>query len=211
MSLGGVLWLTACAVLPPPPGSESLGAYTLEAIPVSELPDGGVGSVLPDGGLECALPEVNPATFRFDAIVTRDPGTGEAFVTLGGGYHREAQWDGQVVTTLRSARRLFPSCRGCPETMASERMTFALMSQSQSEAVGRRCPPNPLDGGIPPPPGPDGGVSGPGQTPQGFDALYVCGTMTFSVSFVDPAAVSENCNQACATCVVRYGLVGERR
>jgi hypothetical protein len=207
-ALGLLVVLCGCPALPPPPGSENLGTYVMTAEPIRGLPDGGAGEALGDGRLRCALPDVPQVSFGFEVIVTREPSTGQAWLTLGGGYPRDAGWDGQVLDSESSARRLFPSCRACPATVATERITFALMSLSQSEAVGRRCPENPLDGGVP---RPDGGVTGPGPGEQGFDALYACGEMTFRVSLVEPAAPESGCDPACADCTVRYTLAGERR
>jgi hypothetical protein len=180
----------------------------MSAEPIAGLANGGVGELLPDGGLACSLPDVTRASFRFDAVITREPASGQAWLTLGGGYPRDAGWDGQVVDSVASARRLFPSCRACPATVATERITFALLSLSQSEAVGRRCPPSPLDGGVPKP---DGTITGPGQSDQGFDALYACGEVSFQVSLVEPASPESGCDPACADCTVRYTLAGERR
>lgn len=203
--------LSACEVLPPLPGSESLGAWSISAEPVRGLPDGGAGELLPDGALRCPLPEVSQAPFRFDARITQDPASGHTWLSLGGGYPRDAGWDGQVLDSVASVRRLFPSCGACPVTLATERITVALLSRSQSEAVGRQCPADALDGGVPAPPGPDGGLRAPGQTAEGFDALYACGELVFSVATSEPAAPESGCAPGCDGCVVRYTLAGERR
>lgn len=210
MMRGGVLFATlvlaGCPTLPPPPGGEKLGTYSISAEPV--LGDGGADSLRPDGGAWCPLVDVSPAAFRFDAIVTREPATGQAWMTLGGGYPRDAGWDGQVLESVAAVRRLFPSCAACPETIATETVRVALMSKSQSDAVGGQCPPNPLDGGVPMP---GGAIVGPGQTPAGFDALYACGTMEFAVTLSAPAAPESGCAVGCDDCIVRYVLQGERR
>lgn len=203
--------LSACEALPPPPGSESLGLWALSAEPVRGLPDGGAGELRADGEPWCSLVDVSPGPFNFDARITRDAASGKAWLSLGGGYARDAGWDGQVLDSVASVRRLFPSCGGCPPTIATERITVALLSRSQSEAVGRRCPPHPLDGGVPVPPGPDGGLRGPAQTPEGFDALYACGELVFSVALSEPTAPESGCAPGCDGCVVRYTLAGERR
>lgn len=203
--------LAGCPPLPPPPGDEKLGEYTIAAEPVRALDDGGVGELRADGGLWCPLIDVVPAAFRFSATVTRESSTGQAWLTLGGGYPRDAGWDGQVLDSSAAVRRLFPSCGGCRPTIATERIRFSLLSRSQSEAVGRACPANPLDGGVPAPPGPDGGITGPGQTVEGFDALYACGELEFSVALQDAGAPEPDCAPGCDDCVVNYTLVGERR
>lgn len=203
--------MAGCPPLPPPPGNENLGDYSIAANPVSALADGGVGELRPDGGLWCPLVDVSPTPFRFSATVTRESSTGQAWLTLGGGYPRDAGWDGQVLDSSAAVRRLFPSCGGCRPTIATERIRFALMSRSQSEAVGGACPEHPLDGGVPLPPGPDGGIVSPAQTVEGFDALYACGELRFSVALQDAGAPEPECSPGCDDCVVNYTLVGERR
>ncbi|MBE2252843.1 MAG: hypothetical protein IAE78_25145 [Myxococcus sp.] len=200
-----------CPPLPPPPGDESLGEYSIAAEPVAGLPDGGVGELRADGGLACPLVDVAPVAFRFSATVTRASSTGQAWLTLGGGYPRDAGWDGQVVDSVAAVRRLFPSCGACRPTIATERIRFALLSRSQSDLVGRSCPADALDGGVPAPPGPDGGLTGPAQTDEGFDALYACGALEFSVSLQDAGDPEPDCAPGCDDCVVNYTLVGERR
>jgi hypothetical protein len=205
-----LLLLAGCPALPEPPGDETLGLYSIAAEP--SVNDGRPESLRPDGGLWCPLVDVAPVPFRFNATVTRDSSTGQAWLTLGAGYPRDAGWDGQVLESVAAVRRLFPSCSGCRPTIATERIRFALMSRSQSEAVGRACPAHPLDGGVPLPPGPDGGIVGPGQTSAGFDALYACGELEFSVALQDAGGEPEpGCAAGCDDCVVKYTLVGERR
>lgn len=186
----------SCQVLPPPPGTEALGAYTVRATPSSSS--------------ACELPDVSAAPFTFDIVVTRDPTSGQAWLTLGAGYHRDAGWDGQVLDSSASVRRLFTSCAACPGTLATEHLRLALLSRSQSDVVGGRCPDGVLDGGAPQPTE-DGGVTLPGQTPSGFDALYACGALEFAVSLTEPPTADAGCPSACGTCVVRYDLEGERR
>lgn len=181
--------LLACRPLPPPPGSESLGDYSFLVEPPEQS--------------SCALPELQRPAFRFEGVVTREPATGAAWLTLGGGYVRDATWDGQVLDSVASERRIFPSCASCPSTVMSERMTFALLSRSQVEAAGERCPPElvrELEGG-----------AGPVMTPDGFDALLACGVLTLSVSLAEGAAASETCPAMCQTCVQTSTLSGERR
>jgi len=203
--------LAGCPPLPLPPGNENLGEYSITAEPVRGLVDGGAGEVRPDGGLWCPLVDVAPASFQFSATVTRESSTGQAWLTLGGGSPRDAEWDGQAVDSVAAVRRLFTSCGGCRPTIATERIRFALMSRSQSDVVGRVCPEHPLDGGIPLPPGPDGGITSPAQTPEGFDALYACGELQFSVALQDAGEPEPGCASGCDDCVVNYTLVGERR
>lgn len=196
-------------MLPPPPGNERLGRYSIAAEPVRGLPDGGIGELLEDGGLGCALPEVSPTSLRFEAQVTRDSSTAQAWLTLGPGYPRDAGWDGQLLDSTASVRRLFPSCGACSGVQATESIRFVLLSRSQSEVVGRRCPDNALDGGTPLP-NADAGVTPPRQTPEGFDALYACGELVFSVQ-ASQVEGGEPCPSICSECVVRYTLQGERR
>lgn len=187
-----------------------MGNYSIVADPVRALPDGGVGELRSDGGLLCTLPEVSSASVRFDAQVTREPSTNEAWLTLGSGYPRDAGWDGQFLESTASVRRLFSSCSGCSSVLATEAIRFALLSRSQSEAVGRRCPSDVLDGGLPSASSTDAGLTPPRQTPEGFDALYACGELTFSVH-ATPGENADACPASCSECVVRYTLQGERR
>lgn len=208
--LVGVVTASACPPLPPPPGTEALGDYVMVAEPERALPDGGPGSLRADGGPGCGIPEVTFAPLRFEVVVTREPSTGAAWLTLGGGYPRDAGWDGQVLDSTAEVRRLFPSCAACPPTLASERILVALLSRSQSDAVNG-CPALLPDGGLPALPRGDG-ITPPRQTMDGFDALYACGSLEFRVTFdagVD--GPDPSCPRACGECVVRYTLTGERR
>ncbi len=187
------LVLLGCPALPELPGSELLGTYSLGAEPF---------------GRSCLITDVSDAPFRFEASISRDPGTGHAWLAVSG-YPRDAGWDGQVLESHATVPRAFPSCRACA-TVATETVRLALLSRSQSEAVGNGCPAEPFDGGVPAADGQDGGVLLPRQTPEGFDALYACGELTFTVTLTDAGAVDPGC-EVCDNCRLSYRLVGERR
>lgn len=189
--LGAALALSAC---PPPalPGDEHLGTYAVEATAAERA---------------CALEEVSGGDFFFDATLTRTSGSAEAFLTLAS-YSRAATWDGQVFTSEASARRVFAACGAC-STRVEERFEVAVLSRSQGEALGHRCPPDALDGGVPAPDA-DAGLLLPRATALGFDAVRLCGALTTRVvaeGTVDGGA----CEPQCGACTVRWRLTGERR
>lgn len=117
-------------------------------------------------------------SFTFDAILSHDPSTTQAYMRLGS-VERDAGFDGQVFTSLHSAARLFTECgSNCSGTTIAETIQVAVLSRSQEQAAGGTCPPNPLDGGVAPP---DGGVAGPRSLPGGFDAVRACGVLVDAV------------------------------
>jgi hypothetical protein len=83
-----------------------------------------------------------------------------------------------------------------------ERLTVALLSQSQSSFLEGRCPPQPLDGGVPVPEG-DAGVLAPDSTESGFDAVRACGVL------VNTLLPAEGC--LCPGCSITYEVSGVRR
>lgn len=197
-----LLLLAGCPVTPPP-GDLPMGQYAIKAT--------GGAPLLPDGGLdrppECPmLEEVTGADFDFDVVLTRESSSQRAWVTLAG-YSREGTFDGQVVTSEASANRVFEACSKC-STRVVETISVAVLSTSQSEALGDACPESPLDGGVVA--NPDAGVLPPGKTSQGYDAVRVCGELTTQVvaqGQVDGGA----CEPQCDGCTVRYSLRGARR
>lgn len=189
----------------PPPGDQPMGSYAMSATGgergfVSEV-DAGV-----DGGLSCQLVEVTAADFTFDAVLTRESTSERAWVTLTG-YSREGTFDGQILTSEASASRVFAACSKC-STRVVETMTVAVLSRSQIEAAGGQCPPHALDGGVASPN--DAGLTGPRQTPQGYDAVRLCGELTTLV-VADGLGDGGACDPMCGGCTVRYQLRGERR
>jgi hypothetical protein len=156
----------------------------------------------------CALDEVQVAAFSFDVALSANPDAGETFLTLSGGVSRAATWDGQVARATAQARRYFRQCAGCV-TRVEETIELALLSLSQSQAVGGACPAAPLDGGAPAPD--DAGVSLPGTRDEGFDALLACGELRTRVLVVEGPGDGGACPEACSACDVTYTLTGVRR
>lgn len=193
--------LLALAACPPAkiPGDENMGLYALHAAP----------EVLDDAGVGCDIADesIDRAGFDFDATLSRNTGTTDAFITMNG-VNREGTWDGQYLYSVATAQRVFQACRDCT-TRIEETMHFALLSRSQNDAVGQVCPPSPLDGGVPAP-NVDLGITLPGMTPLGFDGIRACGiiaTRVLAEGTVDGGA----CPEICSQCAVRYQLTGVRR
>jgi hypothetical protein len=197
---GAAVVLLAC---PPPklPGDQSMGTWRVTADFESRSP-GCALSELPMLDVDGGLPP--PLTFEF--VLTRDTGSTAAWMTLAG-YSREGTFDGQYVTNIASAPRVFTECSQC-QTRLIERLDFAVLSRSQAEALGGACPPNPLDFGVLPSPTADGGVTLPRQTVNGFDAVRLCGEMSNEV--VADADAGE-CAPECTGCFITWTVRGERR
>lgn len=195
-----LLMFVSCRLLPPPPGDEQLGEYAFVGEPRHDLPDGGHGELLSDGGLACGVSELSLPTFRFDGTVTRDTATGQAWLTLGAGYPRDAGWNGQVLDSVAAERRIYPSCAACGSVVATERITFVLLSPAQVDGLGGNCTDDALAV-------PDGGA--PMVTADGFNAALACGRLELSLSV--SADAGADCPQECRECVVKAALRGERR
>lgn len=192
--LAGVLSCagTVCpAEVPPPPGEAGMGSYAVHAAPLTQA---------------CGLEDVTTAPFDFDVILSTTPDAGLYFLTLSGGYSREASWDGQVLTARASSRRYFRQCAACV-TQLEETIEVSLLSESQAAAVGYACPADALDGGVPSPD--DAGIRPPGPREQGFDAILACGELRTRV--LVEAGGDEGCPDICRTCETSYVLTGERR
>ncbi len=184
-----VFGLCGCPADDGPPGDENMGLYQFRAEPLS---------------LACGLPDIPNAGFDFAGTLSRFRDGGPVFLTLNG-ISRDAGFDGQILTSSHAAPRTFKlpdggSCAPC-QMRVIETLSIALLSKSQSSAVGDRCPPNPLDGGVP---SPDSGVTLPGSTQTGFDAVRACGDLYEEITG------DGTCDPACA-CVLKYQLVGERK
>ncbi len=191
--LGWALAAGLLACLPaPPPGDEQMGLYFVTASGAERA---------------CELDEVSADDFEFDAALSRFVATNQAFVTLDG-YSRAASFDGQVVTSVATAARVFGACGGC-NTRVIERLEVAVLSRSQAAALGGECPAEPLDGGVPAP-SPDAGVSLPGPTSEGYDAVRVCGELESRV-VADGTADGGACAPQCGSCTVKFRLNGARR
>ena len=208
--------LMGCPV-PPPPGDVHMGQYALTAIS-DRLEDGGgpkkyflLGDGGPkpaeDGGIgQCELADMTAADFSFDAVLTRQSTSQQAYVTLSG-YSRDASFDGQVFTSTTEANRVFAACSKC-STRLVETMTFAVLSPSQSGVTANQCPENPLDGGVIV--NPDAGILLPGETQQGFDGVLLCGELTTRVVALGTVDGGP-CDPICEGCSAHYQLRGDRR
>lgn len=183
------LLLPACFTEPTYPGDEVMGTFAFEATPKL---------------IDCLIEEVpRDAGFSFQGTFSRRKGQSEAWLTLGG-VSREATFDGQLVTSERSAPRLFPECNCGENTSLQETLHAALLSTSQDRELSNACPADPLDGGLPTP---DGGVLLPDSTPSGFDAVRACGELV-DVVVVEPGA---GCDPKCVGCRMVFSVEGVRR
>lgn len=212
----GALWFacvtSACSTPADVPGSSVMGTFAATAT----LMEGGhlvgddAGTLVLDDGLDggygCSLAEVTGQPFDFKPTLSRDPATGNAWMTLVGASARVGAWDGQIFRSSAEARRSFPTqCGECAMTL-EESLELALLSRSQSAAVGNTCPDSPLDGGIP-----EGfaNVKRPQETEFGFDSVRVCGELVEQVKaggLPDGGA----CPAECGACRLRYRVTGER-
>src|SRR5262245_54134010 len=131
-----IAWLfAACLAGQSFPGDEVMGTFGFEALPLE---------------LTCELAEVPREGFSFQGTFSRNKGQSEAWSHLGG-TSREATFDGQVLTSERSAVRQFSECQCESPTTLHEVLAVALVSQSQDRELGGACPENALDGGMPAP------------------------------------------------------------
>ncbi len=176
------------------PGDEEMGKVAFHAEPYE---------------VTCALAEFSTAPFDFQATLTHNKGTAEAWVTLNN-FSRPATFDGQVLTSVQSATRFFQQCEACSGLVVEETMVMSLLSKSQTEAAGGDCPANPLDGGVAVPSG-ESGVTGPGTTSVGgFDMLRACGEIIDVVKAGPDAGEDPNC-ASCVGCQMRSLLKGTRQ
>lgn len=193
--VGLLLLLAACPVVTPP-GDERMGQYGITATSVERE--------------ACALQEIardgGGYDFAFEAVLTRESTSDKAWMTLSG-YSREGTWDGQVLTTEAAASRVFVDCSECA-TKLVETISVAVLSRSQNEALQGQCPPNPLDGGVPT--AADGGISLPGPSSTGYDAVRLCGELVTRV-VAEGTQDGGACDPRCSGCSARYQLRGERR
>ena len=153
---------------------------------------------------DCSLADIPSYGFDFPGTFSRFRDGGGVFLSLNG-IARDAGFDGQIARSTHSAPRTFtlPDGGQCSprDTQMVETLTVALLSSSQSQAVGDRCPGNPLDGGIP---GEDAGVQRPGSTPTGFDSVRACGEL------LEQIVATGDADPLC-TCQLRYRLTGDRK
>ena len=164
----------------------------------------------------CSLGALPSGGFDFEASVRHFKDGSHTWLTLGG-ITGDAGFDGQYVTSVRQASRVFngPDGGACalrqPDGGAStcksalhETLVFALLSEAQSEALGSGCPADALDGGVPF--DPDAGINRPGSTGTGFDAVRACGEL------FDEVSMSGGCETACLSpCSLSYRVSGVRK
>lgn len=172
-----------------PLGDENMGTYVFQAQPQV---------------VACQL-SINADPFTFSGTMSRYRDGGHAFLLLQG-INRDAGFDGQVFVSAHTAASALEECKPCT-TQVQETITVALLSKSQSDALGGKCPANPLDGGVPAPN--DAGINGPGSTDKGFDSVRACGEMSDVI--IATAAQGETCPEKCTACSFRYQLTGERQ
>jgi hypothetical protein len=182
-----LLALVACQSNPGIPG-QPIGLFSFSATPVFN---------------DCALtatPSIEDGGFTFQGTFSRDPASTQAFF-LFGNVQRNAQFDGQILVSPATAPRHFIECV-CDPVLVAETLSVALLSSSQDDALGHRCPPNPLDGGVPSP-NPDAGILPPCPTPDGCNAVRACGELNDVVLIADAGC-------QCAGCSVRFMVDGQR-
>src|SRR5712692_10453644 len=177
-----LLALCTCSNNPKISG-EQIGSFTFSATLASN---------------DCPFAAIPDAGFQFDGILSHDPSSSQAYMRVGN-VERDAGFDGQYFVSLQSAPRQFAECGpDCDKTKIDETVQVAVLSRTQDEALGRSCPDNPMDGGVP---APDGGVTLPGPNPGGFDAVRVCGELVDVV-------VPDGGTCLCAGCTMVFQLQG---
>lgn len=182
-------------------GSWSVTAPFLEA----DLTKCKLSEVTPqDGGL--------PSPLTFDMTLTRDTTSNAAWMTLSN-LSREGTFDGQYFSNVAEATRVFTECSRCQMRMI-ERLDVAVLSRSQAnklaETFGGECPRNVLDLGVVPAPN-DAGISAPGQTSLGFDAVRLCGFISTEVVADANDEDGGACDAKCSGCFLTFQARGERR
>ncbi len=154
----------------------------------------------------CSLPGM-PVMYDFEGTFSRFNDGGRVFFTVQGVQY-DAGFDGQFASYGQTEVRAFElvdggSCSSC-EMKLTQTATLALLSQSQSKALGDICPTAALDGGVPPP-DEDAGIRRPNSTDSGFDAVRACGELQVLIS-------GEGfCDSACYSCRLVYRLSGARK
>ena len=172
-----------------PPGDQVMGTFRLHAKGTFAA---------------CSLPGM-VAAYDFDGTFSRFLDGGRVFFTVDGVSY-DGAFDGQIGSYGSTDARSFQladggSCSPC-EMKVVQTGKVALLSKSQSKAVGDLCPPSPFDGGVPR--DEDAGITLPSTTDAGFDAVLACGEMVVNIlgeGFCDPS---------CYSCRLQYRLTGER-
>lgn len=187
---------------------ESMGRFQFQAgefqrsCPFQEIPS--------DGG------------FAFEGQLSREPGaTGldqTAYFTLNG-ISREGTFNGQVFEGTAIAPRRFELVNCTSEFQVEETLRIAVLSESQSRALGDRCPEDTLSllqpGGVPL--DPDAGIVAPSApAQQEFDAIRACGVLVEVISpqggcdAIDGGGQGET-PDAGASCLLIYRVEGVRK
>lgn len=183
---------------PAPPGDQSMGSWSVIAEPDEVMAGCQLTEVVhTDGGVD---------TLAFDMTLTRDTSSNAAWMTLAG-ISREGTFDGQYFSNVAEASRVFTACAKC-QMRVIERFDVAVLSRSQADALGG-CPRNVLDFGVVPAAN-DAGITAPMQTPQGFDAVRLCGFISNEV-VADGLEDGGACDAKCSGCFVTFLARGERR
>ena len=194
-------WLAGCGGCgggsAKPPGDEAIGSFMLAGEGASKT---------------CAIPNI-PANIEVDVVLSHFSDGGAVFFTLigaNGNVVYDAGFDGQFVNSANSGGGHYSwdggSCDGCRTLVTTASYNLALLSRSQSAAVGEMCPPNPLDGGVPPE-DPDAGITLPRATADaGFDVRRACGELRLSI-----IGTGFGCDPACISCQLLYTLKGQRQ
>jgi hypothetical protein len=165
------------------PGNVQLGTFgfaaqlvdggTLPHFSASGADAGVVLVVTPDGGF-------NGFSFVATLSLDRPKPAGAvlypAWVTQGA-VSRDAGFDGQYLTSTAEAPRAFPAC-ACGEGInVIETLTLAVLSPAQASGLDGKCPPNVLDGGLPPGPPLDLSIE-----VSAIESPLVCGALVDELS-----------------------------
>lgn len=197
IGVSAIAFAIACTpATQPPPGDEIIGKFDFVTDPIENT---------------CPpFPEIVDGGFFFQGTFSRVADGGQSWLTLSSS-SEIGTFDGQFLSTsalINRERRRFEAC-SCEDSEVGEALNVALLSRSQNDAVRDRasdgCPQDALDGGLPLP-DPDAGITPPGTTPSGFDAVRACGTLT---DYIYGRAQHPRCS--CEDCKLVYRLSGIRR
>jgi len=143
----------------------------------------------------CDPVDVPDAGANFEAILSREKEGSRAYLTVNR-FARDAGFEGQSVVSAHAAQVPFDTCgASCEAPTLNETMRFTLLSQSQLDALGGKCPTPLADGTV----ALDGGVAA-NLDAGTFDAVRACGRL------VDEMMPGNNCT--CSACKATYLLEG---
>ena len=190
------LWLAgcdSCGGSVKPLGDQVLGTYGLHGDGTSK---------------SCSLPAIQ-ATLDLSGTISRQSDGGQTYFYFSLATY-DAGFDGQFFTSAPSGPQSIGfddggSCSPCTETQTMA-FKLAILSPSQSKALGDMCPANPLDGGIPAE-DPDAGIFRPTFTDAGFDGVRVCGELKVTID----GSGTGFCDAICLGCVLNYRVTGQRQ